>query len=411
MTYSSTNLRLTYDNDTNQWSYTEADYEYANPTPPTWSGYTSSDPDFEFAPETPDTPTDPNDDPCPEGYIYDNTLKQCVPDPNYAPRQFMGEPTGRTEPDQSDQNLIPSNQEKERMIGDVVQVVNGKGQLTGNNEGLVEYINNLKDRGFIKTGDDGKLYFKKDNLGSALAKGASFALGKGFLAGEVEAKTTKIIKDLTRMGAIDSSNIVVTGTDKNGEPILDYASDLEISETPGTFGIYHYEPGTAETNFQPGNFIGVTGTSGVFASSGNGFDTWTNYIKAMMSSNVTATGQKNITSVTGESAIDLEEEKANKIAEKKQAEADLAKMDAMEKGQSFTDDKGDTYTKVTDNQADGGGSQGYSFTSSDPKPIVPKPYQYPGMSKPVYVGPRAGVMAPKPHEQEAYEQYQEDYDK
>ena len=74
MTYDSTNLRLTYDNDTNQWSYTEQAYEYASPPPPTWSGYTSSDPDFEFAPDTPDTSPDPDVDPCPEGYIYDTQL-------------------------------------------------------------------------------------------------------------------------------------------------------------------------------------------------------------------------------------------------------------------------------------------------------------------------------------------------
>jgi len=255
------------------------------------------------------------------------------------------------------------------------------------------------------------IYFKRDSLGSALAKGAAAFIGKGFLSGEVNAKTNKIIQDLQRMGAIDSSNIVATGTDEDGLPILDYASDLEISTTPGKFGIYNYEPGTAETNFMPGNFIGVTGTTGVTAEAGeSGFDTWINYINAMMSTSVTSTGQDNITSVTGQD-INLEEEKANKIAEKKQAEADLAKMDAMEKGQSFTDDKGDTYTKVTDNQTGGGGSQGYSFTSSDPKPVVNQPYQYPGMNKPVYTGPRAGVMAPKPQMTAAQQQYEEDYDK
>ena len=400
MTYSSTNLRLTYDNNTNQWSYTEADYEYANPTPPTWSGYTSSDPDFEFAPEVPDTNQPPSEDPCPAGYIYDNTLKQCVPDPNYAPRQFMGEPTGRDEPDQPGLH-IPSNEVKENWISNSDKIIPA-GQEGAGKTGLQNYIDNLDDRGFTKVGDDGKLYFEKDNLGSTLIKGASnFAFG-GFLSGEVDAKTNKIIQDLQRMGAIDSSNIVATGIDENGEPILDYASDLEISTTPGKFGIYHYEPGTAATNFMPGNFTGVTGTTGVTAGVGeSGFDTWTNYINAMMAAggNVTTTGQENITSVTGQSAVDLEEEKAKKIAEKKQAEADLAKMDAMEKGQSFTDDKGDTYTKVTDNQTGGGGSQGYSFTPSDPKPVEDKPYTFTGSSGntvTVPVGPRAGVMAPKP---------------
>ena len=385
MTYSSTNLRLTYDNNTNQWSYTEADYEYANPTPPTWSGYTSSDPDFEFAPEVPDTPTDPNTDPCPAGYIYDNTLKQCVPDPNYAPRQWMNEPTGGNDNNFSDTNKIPSNEQKEEWIA---------------NKDAKSYIDNLKERGFVKTGDDGKLYFKKDNLGSALAGAALSRFGLG---GEVGAKTNKIIQDLQRMGAIDSSNIVAVGTDENGEPILDFASDLEISETPGTFGTYIYEPGTAETGFRPGKFTGVTGTTGVTATSGeSGFDTWTNYINAMMSSSVTTTGQENIASVQGKTldqiTQEIAEEKSKKIAEKKQAEADIAKMEAMEKGQSFTDDKGDTYTKVTENQTGGGASQGYSYTPKDPKPVKDKQYSHPAMGgQSVTVGPRAGVMAqPKP---------------
>ena len=401
MTYSSTNLRLTYDNDTNQWSYTEADYEYANPTPPTWSGYTSSDPDFEFAPEVPDTPTDPNTDPCPAGYIYDNTLKQCVPDPNYAPRQFMGEPTGRDEPDQPGLH-IPSNEVKENWISNSDKIIPA-GQEGAGKTGLQNYIDNLDDRGFTKVGDDGKLYFEKDNLGSTLIKGASnFAFG-GFLSGEVDAKTNKIIQDLQRMGAIDSSNIVAVGTDENGEPILDFASDLEISETPGTFGTYIYEPGTAETGFRPGKFTGVTGTTGVTATSGeSGFDTWTNYINAMMSSSVTTTGQENIASVQGKTldqiTQEIAEEKSKKIAEKKQAEADIAKMEAMEKGQSFTDDKGDTYTKVTENQTGGGASQGYSYTPKDPKPVKDKQYSHPAMGgQSVTVGPRAGVMAqPKP---------------
>ena len=382
MTYSSTNLRLTYDDNTNQWSYTEADYEYANPTPPTWSGYTSSDPDFEFAPETPDTSQPPSEDPCPAGYIYDNTLKQCVPDPNYAPSQWMGEPTGGgSDNNFSDTNKIPSNEQKEEWIA---------------NKDAQSYIDNLKERGFVKIGDDGKLYFKKDNIGSTLAKAA---FGKGFLAGEVDAKTNKIIQDLMRMGAIDTSNIVATGTDEDGLPILDYASDLEISTTPGKFGMYNWEGDT---------FTGVTGTTGITAGVGSGFDTWINYINAMMAAggNVTSTGKENIASVQGKTLEEIEMEEQQKIdvlkkkkqAEKKQAEADLAKMEAMEQGQSFTDDKGDTYTKVTDNQTGGGGSQGYSFTPSDPSPPQDTNYTFTGSSGntvSVPVGPRAGVMAPK----------------
>ena len=386
-TYPATNLKLTYDDATDTWSYTEHAYSYTSPPTPTWSGYTSSDPDFEPAPDTPDTQDTPETQECPPGYIYDNTLKQCVPDPNYVPSwlQQQRQNEGGGDNNFSDTNKIPSNEQKEEWIA---------------NKDAKSYIDNLKERGFVKTGDDGKLYFKKDNLGSALAGAALSRFGLG---GEVGAKTNKIIQDLQRMGAIDSSNIVAVGTDENGEPILDFASDLEISETPGTFGTYIYEPGTAETGFRPGKFTGVTGTTGVTATSGeSGFDTWTNYINAMMSSSVTTTGQENIASVQGKTldqiTQEIAEEKSKKIAEKKQAEADIAKMEAMEKGQSFTDDKGDTYTKVTENQTGGGASQGYSYTPKDPKPVKDKQYSHPAMGgQSVTVGPRAGVMAqPKP---------------
>ena len=122
MTYPSTNLRLTYDDNTKQWSYTEHAYSYTSPPPPTWSGYTSSDPDFEPAPDTPDTQDTPETQECPPGNIYDNTLKQCVPDPNYAPRQFMGEPTGRDEPDQPGLH-IPSNEVKENWISNSDKII------------------------------------------------------------------------------------------------------------------------------------------------------------------------------------------------------------------------------------------------------------------------------------------------
>ena len=92
MTYPATNLQLEFDDATGEWSYKEAAYDYPNPTPPTWTGYTTPDPDFEFAPTEDDD--DDDRDPCPEGYIYDEALKQCVPDPDYNPSRYAGDPTG-----------------------------------------------------------------------------------------------------------------------------------------------------------------------------------------------------------------------------------------------------------------------------------------------------------------------------
>ena len=46
-----TNLQLTYDDATNQWNFTEVAYDYGAQTAPSWSGYTATDPAFEYATE------------------------------------------------------------------------------------------------------------------------------------------------------------------------------------------------------------------------------------------------------------------------------------------------------------------------------------------------------------------------
>ena len=46
-----TNLQLQYDEATDSWSYQNVDYEYAPASTNSWSGYTSPDPDFKFAPK------------------------------------------------------------------------------------------------------------------------------------------------------------------------------------------------------------------------------------------------------------------------------------------------------------------------------------------------------------------------
>tara|TARA_Y100001938_G_scaffold134199_1_gene194404 strand:+ start:61 stop:1092 length:1032 start_codon:yes stop_codon:yes gene_type:complete len=330
MTYSSTNLRLTYDNNTNQWNYTEADYEYANPTPPTWSGYTSSDPDFKFAPEVPDTNQPPSQDPCPAGYIYDNTLKQCVPDPNYAPRQWMNEPTGGG-------NDNPQ-----------AEFVEFDSSTTEGRKAMYEHG--------LENG-----YFTPDAMAGDTSKGGAYEI-----AGPPETKVWGFMKPLAQFGEDRQYNRWINELNKLNNERLAEGKPAVLAQAIGFFGL-------SKT-----------------------FNDWTNYANNInVHSDVEDIGKEEITSVTGESTVDLEKEKAKKIAEKKQAEADIAKMDALEKEQSLTDDKGDTYTKVTDNQTGGGGSQGYSFTPSDPKPVENKPYNIPGGGGTVMVGPRAGVMAPK----------------
>ena len=86
-----TNLQLTYNESTDSWSYQNVDYEYPSSGANSWSGFTSADPDFEFVPEQDDQEQN-NDTVCPPGYIYDETLKQCLPDPEYRAPDYYGAP-------------------------------------------------------------------------------------------------------------------------------------------------------------------------------------------------------------------------------------------------------------------------------------------------------------------------------
>ena len=75
--YKGNNIGLNYDAAAGSWSFTNTPKDFIDP-----NAFSTPDPVFPTAPTTPTTP-DPTPDPCPAGYVYDEALKQCVPDPNY----------------------------------------------------------------------------------------------------------------------------------------------------------------------------------------------------------------------------------------------------------------------------------------------------------------------------------------
>ena len=75
-TYQGNTIGLSFDG--TGWSFTNTPQDFID-----LNAFSTPDPVFPTAPTTPTTPTEPEQDPCPPGYIYDNSLKQCVPDPNY----------------------------------------------------------------------------------------------------------------------------------------------------------------------------------------------------------------------------------------------------------------------------------------------------------------------------------------
>lgn len=79
--YKGNNIGLNYDAANATWSFINEPNDFIDP-----DSFSTADPAFDYTPPpSTDDDQDQDDDfnPCPVGYIYDNTLKQCVPDPNY----------------------------------------------------------------------------------------------------------------------------------------------------------------------------------------------------------------------------------------------------------------------------------------------------------------------------------------
>ena len=91
-TYPATNLQLQYNSDNDEWSFNEVAYDYPTGQVPSWQGYTTPDIPFPEDDDGGGGNGDDDRDPCPPGYIYDDSLKQCIPDANYQAPSYAGEP-------------------------------------------------------------------------------------------------------------------------------------------------------------------------------------------------------------------------------------------------------------------------------------------------------------------------------
>ena len=354
-TYKGTNMELTFDG--TSWSINNVAQNFIDT-----NSFSSSDEAFPYVPpeattpETPETETDP----CPPGYIYDNTLKQCVPDPNAQNPFVQQQGSGGGGPDRPDNSVyIPSNEIKEDWIANA-----NNPKYEGGKTGLQNYIDNLDDRGWIKK-EDNKIIFLKDNLGNAIASAAGARIG---MAGEPKAKTDKIIQDLQRMGAIDAQ-VTSTGIDKElseltgqDEISIDFAPEMEVSTTAFTFPTYNYEPGTELTGFKPGDYTGFT------TPKGDNFKTWEDYINSISKVQTSVTKPVRTTLIepkTGDASIaeDIyQKEKEEKEKEEKIQKQEKEEFLTLQPGKSITDSSGDTYTKKDDG--------GYTFTPKETKPAV-----------------------------------------
>ena len=310
-----TNLQLTYNENTDSWSYQNVNYEYPSSSGNSWSGFTSPDPDFEYVPDTPDTSQPDGGDPCPAGYIYDNELKQCVPDPNYRAPAYYGDPQGSSEDD---------NQEAEFIDFDASTPEGRKAM----------FEHGQKNKYFGTDTSKGGAY---EFLGPPQAPNLPLGLGAVAQFGE-NRQYNRYINELNKL---NNQRLA------EGKPAI-------LAQAVGFFGL-------SKT-----------------------FQDWGNATMAIHSPNLTTgfqgpyrteTTDRNIGGVNVDSMErELRKEKLKQEqakTEKARAEADMKKMEQLDKGESIRDSSGDTYTKVTSNdRSTGGGSQGFSFTPRDPKPSV-----------------------------------------
>jgi hypothetical protein len=363
--YKGTDIGLNYNAELGEWEFTNQAKNFIDT-----DTFSSPDPEFPTAPpEDDEEETTPD---CPDGYIYNETLKQCVPDPDYE-NTYRGDGQQQTGGGGTIENFIPSDTERER------QIKSGDAK---------SYIDNLKKRGLI-TEQDGKLFLKTESFGQTLASGGFARFG---LADEPKAKMNRIIQDLQRMGAI---NLQVTAGDidpETNEPEIKLGSLLQVSDEAGTFPTYSF----AEGDMTKGNIDPFAFQTFTPAGSTDKFKTFADYISALQQvktsvADVGADVRRGDTEYTIKEKEKAEIDKAKAEAKKAEAEAVKAEMDAVQPGQDVTDDQGNTYTKKDD-------GKGFVFKAKDPKPVTTVSYQNPfgNMDRPVQVGPRAGVMAPKP---------------
>ena len=122
--YKGNNIGLNYDAANATWSFSNEPQDFIDT-----SSFSTTDPDFPTAPVD-DTPPEEDTPTCPPGYVYDETLQQCVPDPQYQAPAFAGapemQPGGQREPVlipgtnryTTDNNFIATDEEYAAMTAD-----------------------------------------------------------------------------------------------------------------------------------------------------------------------------------------------------------------------------------------------------------------------------------------------------
>ena len=322
--YKGNNIGLNYDAANATWSFVNEPNDFIDP-----DSFSTEDPAFDYTPP-PGDDDDQEDTTCPPGYIYDETLKQCVPDPNYQVSAFAGapemKPGGQREPvlipgtnrTTVDNNFIATDEEYAAMTAD-------------------QLLQNFRARGIITkdkiSGNTIVDLGRFDNIGAS----SWDALHKRFgqTSNIARNKKDRVISLLIDKGLVNQMDIYQQGG---------------ITAT-GDFGSIPNQiiiPGTATT---PQDVKALP--SSVFSDTLN---KWKNNANLVISNSASVKGVKkaaDISTYTG--GVDYEEQAAIEDARKKTADADKAEIEKNIKEKEYQD----TFT--------GGDSQGGEFVTVDKK--------------------------------------------
>ena len=303
MKYKGNNIGLSFDG--TGWSFTNTAQDYIDT-----SAFSSPDPAFPIAttPESPET-EEPENDPCPPGYKYDNRLKQCVPDPEFQnPFLEQNEVRGGQDRDPvripgtnrftTDDNFIATDAEYEAMTPK-------------------ELIENYQARGYVKKNEQGNLVVDLNRmLGTKLFDAALSRVGQG---GETQARKKKLFKFLMDKGLVDSKlnpnvfNFYPTG----GQPIT--SDNFPVTRLTGETGeivLPKYLSSTVDTAFSGPNMADVAGGTLKVEDVGTKVANFSNAALNKVITDVKTTSDKEQAEIA----------KAMAEADKARAEADAARL-------------------------------------------------------------------------------------
>ena len=222
-TYKGNTIGLNYDAANATWSFTNEPNDFIDP-----NSFSTADPAFDYTPPASDDDDQDQDDdfnPCPPGYIYDSTLKQCVIDPNQQTSYRQDTGGGQDRPAVQIAGTNRTTTDNNFMASDAEYAAMSAGEL----------IENFKQRGFVDKDEAGNLVVNLDAGKNILEN----LLGKDDWgdAGQMAA-------DITGMG---SKSGMSSGSVAKKKKMFNLLLDKGIIDQKLNQNLFNFYPGTVST--------------------------------------------------------------------------------------------------------------------------------------------------------------------